>query len=880
MEDYPKSVSKRRTKIIYDQMNDSFYKIKGKDNKFGIGIFCKVILNNKTIFFLMTNFHLIDNNYIENNSGIKIKINNELINLKFGDKRFKYINKEYDLSIIEIKENKIIKLNYLEIDESLYNKELTNISNKDSIYIIHHNNSKQNEISVSYGIIRYINNLKFTCSCNINSSGTISPIFNLNNNKLIGIYINNSYQSKQFIKGIFLKNVINVFNELINLHKNIFEVKNEINILIKVFKEDINRKIYFLNKEYMKYKENNLIENNDNNLEYLNELNTELYINEKLVKYKKYFKPNNEGEYRIKLKFNFNLTDCSYMFADCENIIKIDFLFNSYFVKNMKKMFYKCVNLKEINLLTFDFTNVKDMSYMFSDCENLVSLDLSSFYNKIFCKNLCYLDLSNFTNNNNLNLKCMFHNCKKLKNLNLFINDLKAFDNSKDYYFFHKIDILNSNVSKRNKELLLFLINKCNNNKNLSKINNKKLETYLPFLPFIIKHNDISTNSNFILISNDILLVPKKIIFDDKGKSSLSFPQINEKLEFDENDFYIENDNNNKYSFIKVLYNNFYFEKYFKIPNDNFEKLGIETREKYFINEDNIEISLGINIDCNKYNIIKKLNHGSPIYIKKANQLFLIGIINKEKELSFFDNKELFEIKKKIDIIESKLKYYQIKKLSFNQKINDSDMNFIFQYDFVNLEYLNLENNSLTSEGLKMLQNKALRNIKYLNLSNNSIDDKGLTYLHCLSNLNELILFNMPNLSDDYFSALQSNTFIDKLNVFKCDKKKLSLKYVNTNYNKFFLPNLNCLKLIFSKESNVGKELNVLFTLNNINSRIINLDLLDANLSDEDLSIFTKNISLFKKIKQIDLLNANFTSSSEKYLTELEKKKIKIIIYY
>ena len=295
-----------------------------------------------------------------------------------------------------------------------------------------------------------------------------------------------------------------------------------------------------------------------------------------------------------------------------------------------------------------------------------------------------------------------------------------------------------------------------------------------------------------------MILVPKKIIFDDKGKSSLSFPQINEKLEFDENDFYIENDNNNKYSFIKVLYNNFYFEKYFKIPNDNLEKLDIETREKYFINEDNIEISLGINIDYNKYNIIKKLNHGSPIYIKKANQLFLIGKINKEKELSFFNNKELFEIKKKIDIIESKSKYYQIKKLSFNQKINDSDMNFIFQYDFVNLEYLNLENNSLTSEGLKMLQNKALRNIKYLNLSNNSIDDKGLTYLHCLSNLNELILFNMPNLSDDYFSSLQSNTFIDKLNVFKCDKKKLSLKYVNTNYNKFFLPNLNCLKLIFS----------------------------------------------------------------------------------
>ena len=81
-------------------------------------------------------------------------------------------------------------------------------------------------------------------------------------------------------------------------------------------------------------------------------------------------------------------------------------------------------------------------------------------------------------------------------------------------------------------------------------------------------------------------------------------------------------------------------------------------------------------------------------------------------------------------------------------------MNFIFKYDFINLEYLNLENNNLTSEGLKILQNKALRNIKYLNLSNNSIDDIGLTYLNYLSNLTELILLNMPKISDDYFSSL------------------------------------------------------------------------------------------------------------------------------
>ena len=61
-------------------------------------------------------------------------------------------------------------------------------------------------------------------------------------------------------------------------------------------------------------------------------------------------------------------------------------------------------------------------------------------------------------------------------------------------------------------------------------------------------------------------------------------------------------------------------------------------------------------------------------------------------------------------------------------------MIFIFQCDFINLEYLNLENNEITNEGVKVLQNKSLINIKYLNLSNNPIRDNGLAYLNYLSN--------------------------------------------------------------------------------------------------------------------------------------------------
>ena len=90
MEEYPKSITKEQTKIIYNQMNDSIYKMQGKDNKYGSGFFCKIKINKKAIVVLMTNYHLIDEKYIENNFGIKIKINNELKIVKFGNKRFSY----------------------------------------------------------------------------------------------------------------------------------------------------------------------------------------------------------------------------------------------------------------------------------------------------------------------------------------------------------------------------------------------------------------------------------------------------------------------------------------------------------------------------------------------------------------------------------------------------------------------------------------------------------------------------------------------------------------------------------------------------------------------------------------------------------------------
>ena len=269
MDNYTKSVTKTQTQIIFNQMNNTFYKIQGKDNKLGICIFCKIKLKNKSIFVLMTSYNIIDEIYIEQNNEIKIIINNEINLIKFGDKRLNYVNKKNNISIIEIKENEKLKINFLEIDESLYENELSTLNSKETIYIIHHNNIDK-EISVSYGIIRFINKFEISLGCNINTNGTIAPILNLTNNKLIGIY---NDASKYIVKGIFLKMIIDKFNKIIRMHKNVNKVKNEIDILIKIYKEDINKEINFLNNKFI-----------DNNKSF-NESNTELYINEKLYKF-------------------------------------------------------------------------------------------------------------------------------------------------------------------------------------------------------------------------------------------------------------------------------------------------------------------------------------------------------------------------------------------------------------------------------------------------------------------------------------------------------------------------------------------------------------------------------------------------------------------
>ena len=259
MENYPKPVTKDTHKKIMEYLDNSIYKIKINDGKYGIGFFCYIKCHNKNIPVLITNYKIINEKYYSNNNNIKVLIDNELITIEFGS--IHYINKDLDISIMEIKENKLI--NILDIDENIYKEESEMCLNKESIYIIHNIN---NDICASYGIINDMNKKELFISCNINIETNCYPIFNLKTNKLIGIYNKNS---KYYNKGIYMNYILKKLKyKIINNDYN----NNEINIQIKINKEDIGHNIFFLDNEY---KEEDKYYSSHNNLKELNELNTE-----------------------------------------------------------------------------------------------------------------------------------------------------------------------------------------------------------------------------------------------------------------------------------------------------------------------------------------------------------------------------------------------------------------------------------------------------------------------------------------------------------------------------------------------------------------------------------------------------------------------------
>ena len=139
LDKYPRPVSIEGTKKILDQLKINICKIYKRDGSKNTGFFCNISYNNIIIPVMVTNNHVIDENYIKENKEIQITLydDKEKKIIKLNDNRKIYTNKQYDITIIEINKKKDNINNFMEIDEKIF-KNSNEIYNNQSIYILHY----------------------------------------------------------------------------------------------------------------------------------------------------------------------------------------------------------------------------------------------------------------------------------------------------------------------------------------------------------------------------------------------------------------------------------------------------------------------------------------------------------------------------------------------------------------------------------------------------------------------------------------------------------------------------------------------------------------------------------------------------------------------
>jgi len=423
----PIPVSIEGTKKILFQMENCICKIYLKNGGIGTGFFCKIPFNNNLLPVLITNNHILNEHDIDNNKKIQLNIKNKVKEITIDNSRKKYTNsdKNTDITIIEIKPSKdgININNFLEIDENEINtnKEVIELEyQKKSIYIIHYPNE---ELSVSYGLLKdIIDNKRMDHYCNTDKGSSGGPILSLKSFKVIGIHCG-TFSKYDFNFGIFIKYAIDEFN-------NHNKFKNEINLIYKADKEG--EEDIFGDK---------FVKNNKNNIELIINGNKNDLIN----KYKL-----QKGENSIKMIIKNKITNLEYMFEYCKSLNNIEELgyLDTKDVNNFSYMFFGCSSLSDIKgLENWNVSNGKDFSNMFRGCSLLSNIkglenwDVSNGNNfsAMFCGCSSLSDIKSLQNwrvSNTNNFSYIFCGCSLLSDIKSLQNWNVSNGNNFSYMFF------------------------------------------------------------------------------------------------------------------------------------------------------------------------------------------------------------------------------------------------------------------------------------------------------------------------------------------------------------------------------------------------------------------------------------------------------------
>ena len=388
-DNYPIPVSIKKTEKILKQMKECVCKIYCENP--GTGFFTKI----KNMPVLITNNHVLQKDEITKKGEIIYSFGDEKEKRSIiyeENKREIFENEDLDYTIIEIiGQDNLKENNFLELDENLEKANYINYP----IYLLGYPREGiiNNEIYVSYGIIKNINNInkKIIHLSNTDNGCSGSPILSLKNCKIIGYHFGTfTEKGKNLNLGTFIGDVEKaLFNDNVEILKKKNQILNEMNIIYNI---NNSNEIKIFGKEFVK--------NNINKCE--------IIFEGRKQKISEYFKITDnikeKGKLKIKLKEIETISNMSYLFSGCLSLIEIEDIsdFNTQFIENVSNIFNDCSYLKKLpKKLDWDTNQITDMSFMFRNCSSLERLP----------------DISKWKTCNVTNIKGIFSGCKSLKEI-------------------------------------------------------------------------------------------------------------------------------------------------------------------------------------------------------------------------------------------------------------------------------------------------------------------------------------------------------------------------------------------------------------------------------------------------------------------------------
>jgi len=246
-------ISYENIKKIIQQMERCICHI-NVNNSIGTGFFCKIPFpdTSNMLPVLITTNHIFNGGLIyQKDSKINLAVKNSQNHIQLElNNRMKYTNEEYDITIIEIRENEGNIINsFLELDNYVINSILEEDKEIDLINNLKYNETPlyipqyaENHLVVSYGVTNAKKDEKeieyeFLHRCSTSNGSTGAPILNVHNNKIIGLHVAALRRKNEYLNlGIFLNYPIKEFIKLnykIDYEKLLKEFNKKYNLNIR-----------------------------------------------------------------------------------------------------------------------------------------------------------------------------------------------------------------------------------------------------------------------------------------------------------------------------------------------------------------------------------------------------------------------------------------------------------------------------------------------------------------------------------------------------------------------------------------------------------------------------------------------------------------------